>query len=69
MTLRSIVAATARQFGPSSIFAVEHSQSFINMIQSVGLKANFYRDDVISKLIPSVHVDEVNRILLLISGE
>jgi len=48
---------------------LEHFQSFLNLIECVGLRSNMYRDDIISKTIPSTVIKNVDKTLLLISGE
>lgn len=69
VTLRAIVAGVMRTYGTSAMFVVEHFQSFLNMIESVSARSMLYRDDVISKTIPSTLIKNVEKTLLLISGE
>ena len=69
VTLRGVVAGVMKTYGSSAMFIVEHFQSFLNMIESVSTRSMLYRDDVISKTIPSTLIKNVEKILLLISGE
>lgn len=69
VTLRSIVGGVMKTYGSSAMFIVEHFQSFLNLIMSVETRSNIYRDDVISKVIPSQLIKNVARLLYLISGE
>ena len=58
-----------KTYGTSAMFIVEHFQSFLNMIESVSTHSMLYRDDVINKTIPTTLIKNVEKILLLISGE
>ena len=69
VTLRSIVGGVIKTYGSGAMFVVEHFQSFLNLIMSVETRSNIYRDDVISKVIPSQLIKNVAKLLYLISGE
>lgn len=69
VTLRSIVGGVMKTYGSSAMFIVEHFQSFLNLIMSVETRSNIYRDDVISKVVPSQLIKNVAKLLYLISGE
>ena len=69
VTLRAIVGDMIKLYGSGAMFALEHFQSFLNLIECVGLRSNMYRDDIISKTIPSTVIKNVDKTLLLISGE
>ena len=69
VSLRAVVGGVMKTYGTSAMFIVEHFQSFLNMIESVSTHSMLYRDDVINKTIPTTLIKNVEKILLLISGE
>ena len=67
--LREISMGFKKRYGPASFFAVEHFQTLLNFVQHVGLRTNLYADYNLSRMIPPTLIADVNKILLLISGE
>ncbi len=66
VTLRLIIGKTIKQYGAGAMFTLEHFQSFLNMIQCVGLRSGMYNDAMIAKIVPSNLIKDVDKILLLI---
>lgn len=67
--LREVASGWTKRYGPSSFFAIEHFQTLLNLVQHVGLRTALYADFNLSKIIPQTLIQDVNKILLLISGE
>lgn len=67
--LRATVSAYTRLCGPASFFAIEHFQSFLNMVQNVALKTGIFFDWNLSKMLTPNMTGEVNKILQLIGGD
>ena len=68
-SLAAIAQQFTKRYGPASFFALEHFQTLLNLIQHVGLRTNVFADFNLSKMIPNSLIEEVNKILLLISGD
>ena len=69
VTLHSMVHAVQKYYGSSAMYAVEHSQSFMNMIMHARFGSGIYNDKAITGRVPSPLVKNIESILLLISGE
>lgn len=69
ITLHAVVGAVQKYYGSSAMYAVEHSQSFMNMIMHARFGSGIYMDKSITGRVPSPLVKNVESILLLISGE
>lgn len=66
---RSIVSKSMTKYGSASFMSLEHFQSFLNMIQNAHLLSNMYNDKSIRNDSPIRLVQDINQILLSISGE
>jgi hypothetical protein len=69
LTLRSLVNAVSGAYSSTAMFAIEHFGSFLNMIESVNAHSGLYKDQAIIKRMNAPLIKNVEKILLLISGE
>ncbi len=67
--LREVASSWTKKYGPASFFAIEHFQTLLNLVQHVGLKTGLYADYNLTRTIPQILINDVNKILLLISNE
>jgi hypothetical protein len=69
VTLRGVISATMAMYGASAMFVPEHFQSFLNMLECVANHSNMFKDQAVSFAVPTTLMKNVDKILLLISGE
>lgn len=67
ISIRTVTGQIIKRCGKNAMFVPEHFQSFLNMIEAVDLRANFYFDKYVRRCCPDVIVDKINERLLRIS--
>lgn len=69
ITLRTVQDKFIRTYGSGALFAIEHFQSFLNMVQMADLGVGLYNDKMIRDRVPKILIDGVNQVLLSYSGD
>jgi hypothetical protein len=69
ITLRTLSYQFNSLYGDTALFAIEHFQSFINMIINASIGTNLYNDLLIKKSIASNLIGNIEQALLIAVGE
>jgi hypothetical protein len=69
ITIRSVAYHFCSMYGETALFALEHFQSFVNMIINAHLGTNHYNDLSIKKTILTHQIANIEQALLMATGD